>query len=142
MPAEAWSPQAGIACAAPRAPVYPRGASIPRYHEAGTLKRLTMPAEVSGPQRDRVDGACEATWDNLVVNDYMVAAHDSRRPQVPGESPQVKHHAYLDGATTTACGFGLMSMRLFSHMRFSRQEPAMRCPICSRMVGAGDRDRP
>jgi hypothetical protein len=76
---------------------------------------------------------------DLGVNDYLVTARDSRRPQMPGESPQVKHHAYLDGATSTAC---LVSMRLFSHMRFSDQEPAMRCPICSRMVGVGDRDRP
>jgi hypothetical protein len=73
------------------------------------------------------------------VNDYLVAAHDSRRLQVPGQLPEVKHHAYLVGATTTACGFGLTPMRLFREMRFSEQKPTARCPICSRIVGAGDR---
>jgi hypothetical protein len=73
------------------------------------------------------------------VNDYLVAAPDARRPQSMGQVPELKHHAYLPGRATTACGFGLMAMRLFGDLRFSDQTPADRCPICSRIVGAGDR---
>jgi hypothetical protein len=73
------------------------------------------------------------------VNDYLVAAHDSPRAKAPGQVPLVKHHAYLAGAKTTACGFGLHAMRLFRDMRFSEQQPALRCPICSRLVAVGDR---
>jgi hypothetical protein len=78
-------------------------------------------------------------WDAIEVNDYLVAAHDARRAQMKGQVPEVKHHAYLPGAQTTACGFGLKAMRLFRDLRFSEQAPAERCPICSRIVGAGDR---
>jgi hypothetical protein len=73
------------------------------------------------------------------VNDYLVAAHDTRRPQLKGQVPEVKRHAYLPGMATTACGFGLREMRLFGDLWFSEQAPAQRCPICSRIVGAGDR---
>jgi hypothetical protein len=74
-----------------------------------------------------------------LVNDYLVAAHDSLRAKRPGQVPLVKHHAYIAGAKTTACGFGLTSMRLFRDLRFSDQAPTLRCPICSGIVGAGER---
>jgi hypothetical protein len=83
--------------------------------------------------------ATVSPWDALEVNDYLVAAHDVRRPQLKGQVPEVKHHAYLPGAATTACGFGLRAMRVFSDLRFSIQAPVDKCPICSRIVGAGDR---
>jgi hypothetical protein len=73
------------------------------------------------------------------VNHYLVAAHDARRAQSKGQVPEVKHHAYLPGMDTTACGFGLTAMRLFGDLRFSDQAFVDRCPICSRIVGAGDR---
>ena len=73
------------------------------------------------------------------MNDYLVAAHDSRRGRQSGQVPQVKHHAYLPGKAATACGFGLAQMRLFPRLRFSDQSAANRCPICARIVSAGDR---
>jgi hypothetical protein len=79
------------------------------------------------------------SWQDYPVNDYLVAAHERPRRRRLGQVPEVKHHAYLAGASTTACGFGLDNMRLFRDLRFSDQAPAMRCPICSRMVRAGER---
>jgi hypothetical protein len=73
------------------------------------------------------------------VNDYVVAAHERRRPRSAGQVPEVKHHAYLIGAATTACGFGLRDMRVFKELRFKDQMPSVRCPICARMVGAAGR---
>ena len=73
------------------------------------------------------------------MNDYLVAAHDARRPQLKDQVPEVKHHAYLPGMAKTACGFGLREMRMFKDLRFSEQAPGDKCPICSRIVGAGDR---
>ena len=73
------------------------------------------------------------------MNDYLVAAHDTRRGRESGQVPQVKHHAYLPGKAATACGFGLGEMRLFPALRFSNQSASNRCPICARIVGAGDR---
>jgi hypothetical protein len=73
------------------------------------------------------------------VNEYLVAAHDRRRPQRRGQVPEVKHHAYLPGMDTTACGFGLDGMRMFWDLRFSEQSAPERCPICSRIVYAGGR---
>jgi hypothetical protein len=78
-------------------------------------------------------------WHDRLVNDYLVAAHDSQRPRLAGQVPEGKYHAYLPGAATTACGFGLSDMRLFRRLRFSNQQPSVRCPICARMVRAGER---
>jgi hypothetical protein len=73
------------------------------------------------------------------VNDYVVAAHESRRSWLAGQVPEVKHHAHLIGAATTACGFGLHDMRVFKELRFSDQVPSVRWPLCARVVGAADR---
>jgi hypothetical protein len=72
------------------------------------------------------------------VNDYKVAAYPSRHGQVVGEVPEGTCHAYLKGAKSTACGFGLGPMRLFERLRFSEQAPAVRCRLCARIVGASD----
>ena len=72
------------------------------------------------------------------MNDYLVAAHDSRRTTVADQVPEGKCHAYLASASRSACGFGLSGMRLFRNLRFSDQRPAARCPICARIVGANN----
>ena len=74
------------------------------------------------------------------MNDYLVAAHDARRPQSKGQVPEVKHHAYLPGQVDDRLRVRRSTaMRLFGDLRFSDQALADRCPICSRRVGAGDR---
>ena len=73
-------------------------------------------------------------WDDRAVHDYLVAAHPAG-PTV-SQTPEGKRHAYLPGASTTACGFRLYSMQRFASLRFSHQPPALRCPICARAVGA------
>ena len=74
-------------------------------------------------------------WDDRPVNDYLVAAHPARHGSV-SQAPEGKRHAYLAGADTTACGFGLNAMQRFAGLRFSLQPPAVRCPLCARVVGA------
>jgi hypothetical protein len=69
------------------------------------------------------------------VNEYRVAGHPQRAKTVT-EAPEGKSHAYLPGASTTACGFGLSSMQRFADLRFVAQAPAARCPLCARAVGA------
>jgi hypothetical protein len=70
-----------------------------------------------------------------LVKDYLVAAREEHRNgrQVPGG----KRHAYLRGARTTACGFGLDQMERFADMPFSHQPAAARCPLCARAVRGG-----
>ncbi len=73
------------------------------------------------------------------MTEYRVAAFSQRPIRLtspPGQAPEGKHHAYLEGAATTACGFGLNNMRLYADLRFSRQQPSVRCPLCARIVGA------
>lgn len=72
-------------------------------------------------------------WDDGSVNEYMVATHADKRTD--GAAPEGKCHAYLAGASSTACGFGLAAMRRFTDLRFSLQPPATRCPLCARVVG-------
>ena len=79
------------------------------------------------------------TWHDHVVNDYVVAAHESPRRRRVDQVPLVKHHAYLAGVRSTVCGFGLESMRVFEDLHFRDQLPGVRCPICSRIVGSNDR---
>ena len=67
------------------------------------------------------------------VKDYLVAAHADKRTESP--APEGKCHAYVVGASTTACGFGLDAMRRFTDLRFSLQPAAARCPLCARVVG-------
>ena len=73
--------------------------------------------------------------DDRAVNDYLVAAHPARYGAA-SRIPEGKRHAYLPGATTTACGFGLSTMQKYASLRFNLQEPTERCPICARAVGA------
>ena len=71
-------------------------------------------------------------WNDVAVNDFRVAAYaDSRAGHV---APETKRHAYLVGATTTACGFGLDAMRRFADLRFCGQIASVRCPLCARVV--------
>jgi hypothetical protein len=70
------------------------------------------------------------------MKDYLVAAHDTRRPQTREQVPELKRHAYLPGMTATVCGFGLDEMRCFKDLRFSQQAPGDRCPICARRAGS------
>jgi hypothetical protein len=72
-------------------------------------------------------------WDDVSVTDYLVAAHADNRTASP--APEGKCHAYLAGARTTACGFGLDAMRRFTDLHFSLQPPEVRCPLCARVVG-------
>ena len=72
-------------------------------------------------------------WDDGSVNDYLVATHAEKRSV--SQTPQGKRHAYLAGASTTACGFALEAMRRFTDVRFGLQPPASRCPLCARVVG-------
>jgi hypothetical protein len=73
------------------------------------------------------------------VNDYRVAAYPSRRRGTVGEVPEGKQHAFLAGAKTTVCGFGLAEMRLFKQLRFTGQPPSVRCSMCDRTVRAAAR---
>jgi len=72
-------------------------------------------------------------WDDGSVNQYLVATHADKRTE--SAAPEGKCHAYLAGASSTACGFGLAAMRRFTDLRFSLQPPAARCPLCARVVG-------
>ncbi len=69
------------------------------------------------------------------MNDYLVAAHRTGYRTV-SQVPVGKSHAYLPGASTTACGFGLDTMQRFGELRFTLQDPSVRCPLCARAVGA------
>jgi hypothetical protein len=72
-------------------------------------------------------------------DDYRVAAHPrakARRADV-GQIPEGKLHAYVKGAETTACGFGLERMVRFEDLKFSFMKPAARCPQCATMARAG-----
>ncbi len=69
------------------------------------------------------------------MNDYAVASHRARQ-RVDSQTPEGKRHAYLTGADTTACGFGLTTMQRFASLRFELEPPAVRCPLCARVVGA------
>jgi hypothetical protein len=72
-------------------------------------------------------------------DDYRVAAHlgaNVRRPE-DGQIPEGKLHAYVRGANTTACGFGLDRMQRFEELKFSLMNPAARCPQCAAMARAG-----
>jgi hypothetical protein len=96
--------------------------------------------DVDGLRSDvRCPERADRSWETFLVNNYLVAAHDTRRGRESGLVPQGKHHAYLAGKAATACGFGLAQMRLFPRLRFSDQSASNRCPICARIVGAGDR---
>jgi hypothetical protein len=44
-----------------------------------------------------------------------------------GQIPEGKLHAYVKGAETTACGFGLDRMQRFEELKFSLMNPAARC---------------
>jgi hypothetical protein len=70
---------------------------------------------------------------------YMVAAYPSRRGSAIDEQPQGKRHAYLEGARSTVCGFGLGEMRRFTQLRYSDQDPTVRCFMCERIVRAAAR---
>ena len=69
------------------------------------------------------------------MNDYLVAAHPGGYAST-SQAPEGKRHAYLTGASTTVCGFGLDAMRRFADLRFSLEPPAVRCPLCARAVAA------
>ena len=77
----------------------------------------------------------QGAWDDRRVNDYMVASHPAR-DRTSSQAPEGKCHAYLPGASTTVCGFGLSTMQRFASLRFNAQAPAVRCPLCARAVGA------
>jgi hypothetical protein len=83
------------------------------------------------------DAQVAREWFDRVVNDYKVAAYPSGRGRA-GRVPEGTRHAYLKDAQTTACGFGLVELRLFSALRFSYQPPAVRCRMCTRIVFAVD----
>ena len=55
------------------------------------------------------------------------------------DGPEGKSHAYLVGAQTTACGFGLGQMRTFSKLSFKGQPPSVRCSICDHRLRAASR---
>ncbi len=69
------------------------------------------------------------------MNGYLVASHRERQ-RVDSQTPQGKRHAYLPGARTTVCGFGLNAMQRFASLRFELEPPAVRCPLCARAVFA------
>lgn len=98
-----------------------------------------------GPVRAVADGSCPhasaaahgAEREIIaVMKDYLVAAHDTRRPQTRDQIPELKGHAYLPGMLATMCGFGLKEMRCFEDLHFSQQPPEDRCPICARRTGS------
>jgi hypothetical protein len=72
------------------------------------------------------------------LSDYRVASY----PLIRGAHAQVpegKHHAYLEQAKATVCGFGLGEMQRFSGLRFSASPPSARCTMCDRIVRAAAR---
>ena len=73
------------------------------------------------------------------VNDYIVAAYPRIRGRHASDIPESKHHAYLEDASTTACGFGLGEMQRFSNLRFLGSHPSVRCAMCDRIVRAAAR---
>lgn len=76
----------------------------------------------------------------MVANDYRVAAYPLVRGQrPPGDAPEGKIHAYLLGAKTTVCGFGLGEMRRFEHLAFRNATPGSRCTMCALRVRAAER---
>lgn len=88
------------------------------------------------PHRPLAPFADRHAWHDHVVNDYRVATHGPRLGGLVGREPEGKQHAYLKGASNTACGFGLNAMRVFEQLRFSLQPPSLKCPICKRIVAA------
>lgn len=76
----------------------------------------------------------------VAVHDYRVAAYPLVRGHRPsGDAPEGKIHAYLLGAKTTVCGFGLAEMRQFKHLAFRTAPPRARCTMCDLRVRAVDR---
>jgi hypothetical protein len=76
----------------------------------------------------------------LAVHDYRVAAYPAiaRAPFAVSSATEGKVHAYIFGAETTVCGFGLGQMRTFGKL-FLRQPPSLRCSICDQRVRAASR---
>jgi hypothetical protein len=72
-------------------------------------------------------------------DDYRVAAPPRRKVRRPAADyvPDGKLHAYVKGAETTVCGFGLELMQRFEDLKFSLMNPAERCPQCARTARAG-----
>jgi hypothetical protein len=107
------------------------GQTLEGIHFAGAT---SIPGPSGGPARP--DGCRGMTAD--VVGDYRVASY----PLVRGARSQVpdgKHHAYLEQAKTTVCGFGLGEMQRFSGLRFIASPPSARCSMCDRIVRAAAR---
>jgi hypothetical protein len=75
----------------------------------------------------------------MTVDDYRVAAYPAVGGRVAADAPEGKSHAYLVGAKTTACGFGLGQMRTFGNLSFKGQPPSVRCSICVLRVRAASR---
>jgi hypothetical protein len=71
-------------------------------------------------------------------DEYRVASFPLVRG-AHGQVPEGKHHAYLDQAKATVCGFGLGEMQRFSGLRFSASPPSARCLMCDRIVRAAAR---
>jgi hypothetical protein len=70
---------------------------------------------------------------------YRVAAYPMVRGRILSQVPESKHHAYLDQARTTVCGFGVAEMQLFPQLRFTASPPSARCVMCDRVVRAAAR---
>jgi hypothetical protein len=73
------------------------------------------------------------------MTNYRVAAFSSRLGREVGAVPEGKHHAYLEDAKATVCGFGLAGMRRFSPLQFSTSPPDARCAMCHRIIRAASR---
>jgi hypothetical protein len=86
--------------------------------------------------------ACPGSRGDVAVNQlaaYRVAAYPMVRGRILSQVPESKHHAYLDQARTTVCGFGVAEMQLFPHLRFTASPPSVRCVMCDRVVRAAAR---
>jgi hypothetical protein len=73
------------------------------------------------------------------VTDYRVASYPLVRGGTHSRVPEGKHHAYLEKAKATVCGFGLGEMQRFTELRFSASPPSSRCSMCDRIVRAAAR---
>jgi hypothetical protein len=73
------------------------------------------------------------------VGVYRVAAFSPTHYPRRGDRPEGKRHAFLDGARTTVCGFGLSGMQTFVHLEFELENPADQCRQCARTVSAAGR---
>jgi hypothetical protein len=72
------------------------------------------------------------------VVEYKVAAYRWRRRGLSGHAPEGKRHAYIEGASATACGLALEVAQLFRHLTFRDTHPTVRCQLCNRVVLASD----